>query len=166
MTPQANMLPPIPQPPHDPTSWLLDSRTGWRAAKSDAISLQDTLELIIAPGSQRVLTEESGSFGGLTIPGNMAVGPGGSLYLLDSLTPQLKVFDAYDCAFKPVPCFSGIGIKPRQLRNPHGIGICSGNLFICDTDNHRLSVFALRGFILRRHWAPPPSAYEGLNPKL
>jgi phage tail-like protein len=166
MTPQANMLPPIPQPPHDPTSWLLDSRTGWRAAKSDAISLQDTLELIIAPASQRVLTEESGSFGGLTIPGNMAVGPGGSIYLLDSLTPQLKVFDACDCAFKPVPCFSGIGSKPRQLRNPHGIGICSGNLFICDTDNHRLSVFALRGFILRRHWAPPTSAYEGLNPKL
>ena len=58
------------------------------------------------------------------------------------------------------------GDGPRQLINPHGIGICSGNLFVCDTGNHRLSVFALHGFVLRGHWQPPAAAYQAPNPVL
>ena len=60
-----------------------------------------------------------------------------------------------ECRFQTVPCFGGEGQGPRQLRQPHGIGICAGNLFVCDTGNHRVSVFALHGFVLRGHWQPP-----------
>ena len=50
---------------------------------------------------------------------------------------QLKRFDPCECRFQTVPCFGGEGGGPRQLNDPHGIGICAGNLFVCDTGNHR-----------------------------
>ena len=31
------LLPPIPQPPHDPTSWLLNARVGWHAATLEQV---------------------------------------------------------------------------------------------------------------------------------
>ena len=162
-------LPPIPQPPHDPTSWLLDARTGWRAAKLTNIQQltgSGQLALELEPGNRRLLTEANGSFGGARPPANVAIGPDGSIYLLDAGSQQLKRFDACECRFQTVPCFGGEGSGPRQLRTPHGIGICSGNLFVCDTGNHRVSVFSLHGFVLRGYRQPPPSAYQGPNPKL
>jgi phage tail-like protein len=152
------LLPPIPQPPHDPTSWLLNARVGWHAAT--LANVEETppyqaLALALRPESRRVLTENSGSFGGLTVPANVALGPDGSIYLLDDRTMALKRFDACECRFQTVPGFGGEGQGPRQLRQPHGIGICAGNLFVCDTGNHRVSVFALHGFVLRGHWQPP-----------
>jgi phage tail-like protein len=154
-------LPPIPQPPHDPTSVLLNERVGWRA-KLDPNQLRQSgpersLTLAFAPESRRTLTEASGSFGGLTMPGNVALGPDGSVYLLDTQRAQLKRFDPCDCVFVPVPYVGGLGHGPRQFSAPHGIGISAGNLFVCDTENHRISVFTLHGFVLRRHWQPPGS---------
>ena len=163
------MLPPIPRPPHDPTSWLLNGYVGWQPAKLDQIEYlppKKSLVLPLAPESKRSLTEASGSFGGLTTPGNIAIGPDCSIYLLDTDSAQLKRFDPCECSFGNVPCFGGAGEGPRQLTNAHGIGICSGNLFVCDTGNHRLSVFALHGFVLRGHWQPPAAAYQGPNPVL
>src|SRR5215831_16278115 len=165
----ASLLPPIPRPPHDPTSWLLNGRLGWREIKRDHISLIPpglSLALELAPGSVRVLTEASGSFGGLTTPANVALGPDGSVYVLDAASVELKRFDPCTCLFEAVPCFGGAGGGPRQLKDPHGIGICSGSLFVCDTGNHRISVFALHGFVLRAHWSPPDSAYKGPSPQL
>jgi phage tail-like protein len=199
-------LPPIPQPPHDPTFWLLNATVGWREAVPDKVQVlpgSGALALAPAPGSGRALTEPSGSFGGLTLPGNVALGPGGEIFLLDAKTLTLRLFDACDCRFVTVPCFAGPGRDPRggegcqdlppsgsrrhpsttavgpsggegcldgvsrsdppparQLKDPHGIGICAGNLFVCDTGHHRLSVFALRGYVLRDHWSPP------VNPNL
>ena len=162
-------LPPIPRPPHDPTSWLLNGRIGWRALelpKGLQLTEEQSLELAFAPESQRSLTEASGSFGGLIPPAYAALGPDGSIYLLDTQHAQLKRFDPCECRFVRVPYLGGLGSGPRQLNNPHGIAVCGGNLFICDTDNHRLSVFALRGFILRGFWQPPPAAYRKPNPLL
>src|SRR5215510_10458833 len=102
------LLPPIPQPPHDPTSWLLNGRAGWRAAKLDHVEElppQQSLTLALAPESRRALTEASGSFGGLTIPANMALGPDGGVYLLDAAQTLLKRFDPCECKFQSVPCF-------------------------------------------------------------
>src|SRR5207253_3573128 len=120
------------------------------------VSLSDQ-SLALAPltGSGRSLSEASGSFGGLTLPSNVAQGPDGSIFLLDQQMAVLKRFDPCECRFEIVPYLGGVGAKPRQLLTPHGLGICGGNIFICDTGNHRLSVFALRGFVLRAHWAPP-----------
>jgi len=184
----------VPQPPNDPTSWLLNARVGWRIASPElqeagvaARPDDDSLALAPLPESLRQLTEPSGSFGGLLPPANVTFGPDGSIYLMDAATLTLKRFNPCTCEFNPVPCFGGEGREARQLRNPHGIGICSGNLFVCDTglltsaskssgnieaaedfsrENHRLSVFSLHGFVLRGHWVPPAEAYAQPNPTL
>ena len=124
-------LPPILRSPEDPTSWLLNGRVGWHAMKLEASEFQQlgeeqSLALALALDSQRSLTEESGSFGGLTSPGNIALGPDGSIYLLDMQDAQLKRFDPCECQFLRVPCFGGAGSGPRQLKNPHGIAVCTG----------------------------------------
>jgi phage tail-like protein len=165
MTP-VGQLPPIPRPPHDPTSWFLNWRAGWRAAELQQLSAERSLVLAPAPETLRSLTEESGSFGGLRPPGNVALGPDGGIYLLDAKNAHLKRFDPCECRFVRVPCFGGAGSGPRQLNTPHGIAVCAGNLFVCDTGNHRLSVVALRGFVLRGFWQPPPAAYKKPNPQL
>jgi phage tail-like protein len=152
-------LPPAPKPPNDPTWWLLNGRVGWQAAALDDVAIAgEDLGLLIIPGSGRLLTEASGSFGGLVLPGNAAQAADGSLYLLDAQAGQLKRFDPCDCRFQTVLCLGGVGTGARQLQDPHGIGICSGNLFICDTGNHRLLIFSLFGFVLRDSWTPPASA--------
>ena len=117
---------------------------------------------------RRALTEPSGSFGGLRPPANVAIGPDGSIYLLDAAKLALKRFDPCTCAFEAVPCIGGEGGEGRQWRNAHGIGICGADLYVCDTgladatagdpcadvvalrtrlraENHRVSVFALKG---------------------
>src|SRR5262249_55517535 len=161
-----SLLPPIPQPPHDPTSLLLNVYAGWRQAElldKTKTPVHQGLALTLMPANGRSLTEDGGSFGGLTVPAHVALGPDGSIYLLDDRRMALKRFDVCECRFQTVPCFSGVGQGPRQLRQPHGIGICAGNLFVCDTGNHRLSVFALHGFVLRGHWQPPAAAYQPPN---
>src|SRR5581483_10116365 len=151
-------LPVAPQPPNDPTFWLLNGRVGWQAAELDNVSVtDDRLGLLVVPGSGRLLTESSGSFGSIVSPGNVAVGPDQSIYLLDCTAGKLKKFDGCSCQFLTVPCLGGIGTGPRQVQSPHGIGISSGNLFICDTGNHRLLVFSLFGMVLRDIWTPPAS---------
>jgi phage tail-like protein len=153
-------LPVIHHPPHDPTSLLLNARAGWRIATLDGVEFRPdgNLTLAVLPGLRRSFGEPGGSLGGLTLPANTALGPDGGLFLLDPDGPALKRFDPCDCRFEAIPCFGETGGGPRQLLDPHGIGICSGNLFVCDTGNHRVGVFSLRGFALRGHWAPPASA--------
>lgn len=153
-----SFIPALAQPPHDPLSWLLNTRTGWHEAELTDIELfaePEGLALAPVPDTIPSLTEPGGSFGGLTTPANVALGPDGTIFLLDASTGQLKVFDSCECVFKTVPCFGGAGSGPRELLNPHGIGICGGNLFVCDTGNHRLSVFSLNSFALRAVWRPP-----------
>lgn len=116
------------------------------------------LELTQQPGTGRLLSETNGSFGGVTLPFNAAKGPDGSLYLLDRVGLQLKRFDTCDCDFVIVPCFGGEGNGNRQLETPGGIGIQGGFLYVCDTGNHRVSVFSLRGFVTRGFLVPPASA--------
>ena len=69
-------LPPIPRPPHDPTS-LAPQLAGRLARRriATAQSAERSLMLAPAPDTQRSLTEPSGSFGGLKPPGNVASGP-------------------------------------------------------------------------------------------
>jgi phage tail-like protein len=169
--------PPVPQPPHDPTWWLLNGRVGWRAAELSRLEStrgDGSLTLAVIPHSGRNLAEDSGSFGGLTVPGHVAIGPTGDIYLLDPEQRQLKHFDRCECRFRVVPCFGGPSKTadaknaeclfepsqkahpdPRRLREPRGIGIRDGDLFVCDTGNHRLVVFSLGGFVLRGFWSPP-----------
>ena len=113
-------IPRVPEPPHDPTSLLLNGRVGWRAGSlADLVVGPDdgALTLPIRAADRRALTEASGSFGGLRPPANVAVGPDGSVYLLDVAKLALKRFDPCTCAFEAVPCIGGEGGEGRQWRN-------------------------------------------------
>jgi phage tail-like protein len=158
----SSYLPPIPRPPHDPSWWLLDARAGWKAAGGLAgVEVRPgdgALALAMLPGAGRLLSEASGSFGGLRPPGNAAFGPGGTLYLLDLARGVLRRFDPCACGFVTEPCFGGLGDGPAQFRDPHGIAICRGRLFVCDTGHHRLAVFDLARRAWRADWVPPASA--------
>lgn len=157
-----SLLPPIPKPPHDPTWRLLDGLVGWQEATLKGLERHPVSQALVmapSPRSQRALTESSGSFGGLTVPTHVALAADGSPYLLDRTTAQLQRFDPCTCAFEGVPHFVGIGSGACQLQAPHGIGIHRGNLYVCDTGNHRLSLFALPELVLRTNdWKPPASA--------
>lgn len=147
---------PAPTPGYDPKWWWLDARTGWLEALLDNVEkLGDALSLKPAPGSGRSLGEQSGSFGGLTLPANVAVGPDCTIYLLDLEEVQLKRFDPCECRFQVVPCIAGSGNAPRQLLKPRSIGIMGGNLYICDTGNAQIKVFSLPSFALRAVWTLP-----------
>ncbi len=154
-------LPPLPKPPHDPTSFLLNSRVGWSEANGLAPELEitagGTLALASLPGTRRTLVEPHGSFGGLTPPGNVALGPEGDIYLLDCVSHTLKRFDPCECRFDTVPMLGGCGTDARQFFDPAGITIYRGNVYVCDTGNHRVSIFSLKGFALRAVWRLPDS---------
>lgn len=164
----AAWLPPLNRPPHDPLRIPLDGRIGWRINPAlsehlDISPLDNALTIAADPASGRQLNEPSGSFGGLVPPPNVALMPDGGVFLLDWQTAKLKRFDPCECVFETVPCTGGFGADPRQLgewlqpddASFPGIGICGGNLFVCDPGNHRLQVFSLHGFALRGFWNPP-----------
>jgi phage tail-like protein len=162
-----NLLPPLPQPPHDPTSLLLNAGEGWQDAqlsdpqlvKVEKTSVAGSLALAPLPDSIPSLTGSDGSFGGLTVPANVAFGLDGTIFLLDAATLELKRFDRCECVFAAVSCLGGQGSGRRQWKDPHGIAIDSSYLYVCDTGNHRLSVFSLHGSVLRGHWHPPKSRF-------
>lgn len=189
----AVLLPAVQKPPHDPKALVVTTQWLWNEVGFRKNLCTDTgskgIQLEQVFPFRRSLGEANGTFGGLVLPSNVAVAPDGSIFLLDRATATLKRFEPCECRFISVPYLGGVGGKARELRNPGGIGICGGNIFICDTgvdedqvtaaeyrdpagpkrvaiQNHRLSVFSLRGYTLRGHWQPPARAYQGANAEL
>jgi phage tail-like protein len=162
MSSAAALLPAVPSPPHDPLAIVLDARAGWRLAGTstgvEIAPLDCALALAPPPGGARALADDDGSFGGLVLPDNVAIGPEGIVLLLDRNRLVLKRFDPCSCAFVVVPCIAGAGSGARQLAQPGGMVASCGNLYVCDTGNRRVQVFALRGLVLRAIWPSPPAA--------
>ena len=151
----APYLPPIPRPPHDPTSLLLNGRLGWSVLESVGVDAGEAIRLERFPGSLRALTEPSGSFGGLRPPANVALDDEGSVWLLDG--DVLKRFDPCECRFEEVACFG------EGLRNPTALAWCGDRLFVSDTGNGRLCVFVRPTLALGALWnAPTPWKPTGL----
>ncbi len=120
-------VPLIPAPPHDPKSLLLagwigpEPMQGWRLRKlvgTQITAPQATLQLSPTPDSSRRLTEMNGTFGGLRLPPNMALGPEGDIYLLDRRSGRISRFDPCCCRFDPVPCGTKVVIAPEACRDP------------------------------------------------
>ena len=150
------------RPPHDPTWFLLNPRVGWRAQTLTGVEAQPltgSLALAPFPGSTRLPGETTGSLGGVRLPANVAQAPDGALFLLDTQALVLKRFDACVCGFVAVPFYGGEGGAARELNGALAIAICAGNLFVCDTTNHRVAVLSLRGFVLRGFWTPGSEAH-------
>lgn len=159
MTQAAALLPPVPAPPHDPYSIVMDWRAGWRMSGAvtnlELSPLDHALVLQPAAGGTTPLADDFGTFGGLVLPDNAAFGPDYLLLLLDRKRTRLLRFDPCECVFTPLPCIAGKGTKPRQLKDPGGMVAACGNLYICDTGNARVQVFGLRGLPLRAIWQQP-----------
>jgi phage tail-like protein len=52
-----------------------------------------------------------------------------------------------------LPCLGGKGSAPRQFDTPRGLAIsASGNLYVADTQNHRIQVFSLPTLTLQAIW--------------
>ncbi len=182
-------LPQVSEPPHDPKALLLapwvgpQAMQGWRWASTMGTQLAQhngALQLAATADTARRLTEASGSFGGLRLPPNMAVTASGAVLLLDRTSAQLKVFDACECRFTPLPC--GLRADPswtqanaclgtfnpgkpaplNWLAGPLAIACCEDRLFIADTGHARVLVYSMAGFVPRMALALPASERAAL----
>ena len=161
MSSAAALLPPVPRPPHDPLTIVLDARVGWQLASVSNVEIapaDQTIALAPAPHGARALAADDGSFGGLVPPDNVALGPQCTVLLLDREHVVLKRFDPCTCTFVTVPCIAGEGSEPRKLHDPGGMIAACGNLYVCDSGNARVQVFSLRGLALRAIWSAPTAA--------
>ena len=67
-----------------------------------------------------------------------------------------------------LPCLGGLGRRARQLNQPHGLAVSpAGLLYVADSGNNRLQVFARQGRLLKAVWgrqdASPGSAPGQFN---
>jgi phage tail-like protein len=154
----AEMLPPVPAPPFDPRSVLLDGRAGWRPGSLDGVEFDPpcgTLALAPLPGTGPSLADPTGSFGGLALPTGVAWDPEGALYFLDPAAGVIEALDRCDCAARPLPCTRGAGRGARQLRDPHGLAVDRTRLYVCDTGNGRIVVISRQALAVTAHWRAP-----------
>ncbi|MDH4165486.1 MAG: phage tail protein [Gammaproteobacteria bacterium] len=176
--------------PHDPLAFVLygcgtaEPSAGFAVGQLDNVEIgacRRTLMLRPAPGEERLLTEASGSFGGLQPPTSVAVAAAGDVYAVDRATATLKYFDPCDCVFKPVPCFTRARVLPNsdctpppvrravplnELSDPTGLAIAGTRLYVVDRGHHRVVVVSLVGMVpraalrlpaasgLRHRWTP------------
>jgi phage tail-like protein len=146
--------PPINPRPH----YLLNAIAGWRTAASANVAFSadgGALTLQPLPGGMRPLIDAAGSFGGLQTAIGVAVDPEDNVYILDAGLCAVKRFDRCTQAFVRLHCVGGCGAEPRQMREAHGIAISRNyNLYLADTGNFRVQVFALNELVLRSIWGP------------
>ncbi|MBB2890228.1 phage tail protein [Flexivirga oryzae] len=136
---------PVRRPPHDPTSLLLDGRSGWQVADTAGVTAaHGVLRLARDPASVRRLTETGGSFGGLRLPAGMACCDEGTIWAVDRDHRRLVRFDPCRCAFVPV----------RLLGYAGAIAACRDRLFVTDPAGW-LHVLALPSTVTGGRWRPP-----------
>ena len=135
--------------------WLLGLRAGWHAATISGVRSADTLRLQTLPGTPKPLTDADGTLGGLVLPAGIAVDDEDRVYIVDAGTGLIKRFDPCTAQFETLPCVGGVGDAPRQISDPHGLAISrAGDLYVADSGNRRVQIFALKGFALRAIWGP------------
>src|SRR5579859_7413739 len=137
---------------------LLNQRVGWRVGALDKVVIDESsgqLRLQTQLNIDRPLVDALGDFGGLVLPVSIAEDRTERLYILDGLTLQVKRFDPCKQVFEVLPALGGKGHEARQFLNPHRITISERNdLYVADTGNRRIQVFALKGLSLRAIWGP------------
>jgi phage tail-like protein len=136
--------------------FLMNGTIGWRTATSrNVASEKAVLKLQPLPGSLRPLVDTAGSLGGFMSAIGVAVDRQDNVYVLDGAACEVKRFDRCTQRFEKLHCIGGRGTEPRQLNHPHGMAISDqDDLYIADTGNYRVQVFAVRGLALRAVLGP------------
>ena len=168
----AAWLPPPPQPPHDPLSFVLDGRIGWRTAAAVGVAVGPegcALQLQPLPDSTRPWTD--GSWGGLALPAHLAwVGAGTqrSLVLFDITGQRLLRLNRCSACFEPWLCMTPSDVRwPQQFGGMTGSAVGDG--VIAWLDLTRRVVVLMQGMngALRGAWQaaagqqPTALAFDG-----
>ena len=96
----------------------------------------------------------------LSMPSDVAVGPEGSLYVLDGVHHRVVVYDA-EGQFRFQ--FGSEGEGPGQFRLPLGIATApDGKVYVADSGNHRFQILSAEGKPLDA--IPLPAADTGVLP--
>lgn len=80
--------------------------------------------------------------GELLTPRNLAIGPEGNVYVLDSGNHRVAVFDSNGQLLRD---WGGFGTEPGQFNEPWGIAVDDSFVYVADTWNHRVQKFTLDG---------------------
>jgi phage tail-like protein len=138
----------------DPVHWALDARLGWRGAEWELVEeAGETLRLALLPDPTRPTLELVGADAALALR-DVAVGADDGVWLLDGPGARILRKDACCEGFAPVPCIGGRGSAPRRLRDPEGIEVAGGLLFVADTGNRRVQVLDADRLLLLQIWDP------------
>lgn len=97
-------------------------------------------------------TEPGGTFGGLTRPTGLAVGPDGRLFLADPTAHVILTYTVAQAAFTALwPARSEDPPDGYMLRSPRGVAISrDGDLVVADTGHARMIVYAWPGLAVRQ----------------
>lgn len=171
----AAYLSPVPRPPHDPYTLVLNGQLGWRPlpGKPPFVPLPGmgplgecgALELLPLPGSGRGLLEDTGSFGGLVLPRHAALAAldrcQQALLLYDAKGRRLLRFDPCACAFVEPFCMA-----PKDARLPLGAATLAssrGRLYIADPAARRVIVLNAATGASRGEWRAPLGLPNGTS---
>ncbi|MFN0008347.1 MAG: NHL repeat-containing protein [Planctomycetota bacterium] len=84
---------------------------------------------------------------GLAEPASVAIGGNEEVFVLESLTSRVRVFDAAGLELRS---FGARGSGPGELLEPQGLAIApDGEIYVSDTGNDRVQVYSKEGQFLR-----------------
>ncbi len=114
-------------------------------AAAGALRLGDANATAIQP------SEPGGTFGGLTRPTGLAVGPDGRLFLADPTAHVILTYTVAQAAFTPLwPARDEDPPDGYTLRGPRGVAISrDGDLVVADTGHARVIVYTWPGLAVR-----------------
>lgn len=141
--------------PIRPAFWRLDAKIGWRQSdNSRDVFFDDVLgglRLGDASATAILPTESGGTFGGVTRPTGLAVGPDGRLLLADPGGNQILSYTPFAEAFAPLWASPSAGPPdPYTLAGPRGVTFSpEGDLVVADTGHGRVLIFAWPQLVTR-----------------
>ena len=140
--------------------FLLDTRAGWRAEQLlvSGVEWDDgPLRLRPLPGAPQPVTDASGTFGGLADPIGVAVGPDGTVVILDRAGTRILRYDPCGQTFGPLPCL----FDHFALAHARDVAITwCGDVVVTDTGNKRVLVLLGTGVAVRHVVEGPDPDWE------